>query len=143
MRISDWSSDVCSSDLFNNILPRDGTEGGWIPAPGGHEIPPSFPRIRESRLSAYPSSGGLRIRKPFAFLAASREIVWIARRREKGNKRDSRFRGNDEVGEETRPDRPAPNRRSPASTEIGRAHVYNPVTNAHLVCRILLEKKNH
>src|SRR3546814_4702132 len=27
-------------------------------------------------------------------------------------------------------------------TEIGRAHVWTPVTNAHLVCRLLLEKKN-
>src|SRR3546814_5523964 len=26
--------------------------------------------------------------------------------------------------------------------EIGRAHVRIPVTNAHLVCRLLLEKKN-
>src|SRR3546814_7179607 len=28
------------------------------------------------------------------------------------------------------------------SFEIGRAHVCTPVTNAHLVCRLLLEKKN-
>src|SRR3546814_6881208 len=27
--------------------------------------------------------------------------------------------------------------------EIGRAHVWTPVTNAHLVCRLLLEKKNY
>src|SRR3546814_12761119 len=27
--------------------------------------------------------------------------------------------------------------------EIGRAHVLTPVTNAHLVCRLLLEKKNY
>src|SRR3546814_6004365 len=27
--------------------------------------------------------------------------------------------------------------------EIGRAHVCTPVTNAHLVCRLLLEKKKH
>src|SRR3546814_5597709 len=27
-------------------------------------------------------------------------------------------------------------------TKIGRAHVCTPVTNAHLVCRLLLEKKN-
>src|SRR3546814_2373805 len=27
--------------------------------------------------------------------------------------------------------------------EIGRAHVRTPVTNAHLVCRLLLEKKNN
>src|SRR3546814_4223588 len=26
--------------------------------------------------------------------------------------------------------------------EIGRAHVLTPVTNAHLVCRLLLEQKN-
>src|SRR3546814_1168937 len=29
-----------------------------------------------------------------------------------------------------------------AAKEIGRAHVRTPVTNAHLVCRLLLEKKN-
>src|SRR3546814_4109755 len=29
-----------------------------------------------------------------------------------------------------------------ASLEIGRAHVCTPVTNAHLVCRLLLDKKN-
>src|SRR3546814_10259383 len=27
--------------------------------------------------------------------------------------------------------------------EIGRAHVCTPVTNAHLVCRLMLEKKNN
>src|SRR3546814_2416030 len=27
--------------------------------------------------------------------------------------------------------------------EIGRAHVCTPVTNAHIVCRLLLETKNH
>src|SRR3546814_8183535 len=27
--------------------------------------------------------------------------------------------------------------------QIGRAHVCTPVTNAHLVCRLLLEKKNY
>src|SRR3546814_7644320 len=30
-----------------------------------------------------------------------------------------------------------------ATLEIGRAHVCTPVTNAHLVCRLLLEKKNN
>src|SRR3546814_5156352 len=35
-------------------------------------------------------------------------------------------------------------RRRPRSeyAKIGRAHVCTPVTNAHLVCRLLLEKKN-
>src|SRR3546814_7831230 len=31
--------------------------------------------------------------------------------------------------------------RSNLDPEIGRAHVRTPVTNAHLVCRLLLEKK--
>src|SRR3546814_5613679 len=30
-----------------------------------------------------------------------------------------------------------------ATGKIGRAHVCTPVTNAHLVCRLLLEKKIH
>src|SRR3546814_8328172 len=30
-----------------------------------------------------------------------------------------------------------------ARIEIGRAHVWTPVTNAHLVCRLLLEKKTN
>src|SRR3546814_6564707 len=30
---------------------------------------------------------------------------------------------------------------SRAGGQIGRAHVWTPVTNAHLVCRLLLEKK--
>src|SRR3546814_1541685 len=29
------------------------------------------------------------------------------------------------------------------SSQIGRAHVCTPVTNAHLVCRLLLEKKQN
>src|SRR3546814_10346714 len=40
------------------------------------------------------------------------------------------------------PSRPAARTASaPIFTEIGRAHVCTPVTNAHLVCRPLLEKK--
>src|SRR3546814_4569085 len=32
---------------------------------------------------------------------------------------------------------------SAACAQIGRAHVCTPVTNAHLVCRLLLEKQTH
>src|SRR3546814_5690845 len=35
-----------------------------------------------------------------------------------------------------------PEVRRQAEGQIGRAHVWTPVTNAHLVCRLLLEKKN-
>src|SRR3546814_8452308 len=34
-------------------------------------------------------------------------------------------------------------RHAVAHREIGRAHVRTPVTNAHLVCRLLLETKKH
>src|SRR3546814_7398417 len=34
-------------------------------------------------------------------------------------------------------------RRAFGMAEIGRAHVCTPVTNAHLVCRLLLEKKKN
>src|SRR3546814_1079735 len=37
---------------------------------------------------------------------------------------------------------PQPYRLRAANVPIGRAHVCTPVTNAHLVCRPLLEKKN-
>src|SRR3546814_7041201 len=37
---------------------------------------------------------------------------------------------------------PATAARSRWLRQIGRAHVRTPVTNAHLVCRLLLEKKN-
>src|SRR3546814_9180628 len=35
-----------------------------------------------------------------------------------------------------------PARKGAERHEIGRAHVLTPVTNAHLVCRLLLEKQN-
>src|SRR3546814_2071937 len=31
--------------------------------------------------------------------------------------------------------------RAPMADKIGRAHVWTPVTNGHLVCRVLIEKK--
>src|SRR3546814_1898919 len=37
---------------------------------------------------------------------------------------------------------PTPPAPQPAPAQIGRAHVCTPVTHAHLVCRLLLEKNN-
>src|SRR3546814_7236298 len=39
--------------------------------------------------------------------------------------------------------RPEDRRPCQQTSEIGRAHVCTPVTNAHLVCRLLLEKKKN
>src|SRR3546814_3593068 len=54
-------------------------------------------------------------------------------------------RGRDPVAEaiEIAPDIGVEQRRPDIDEEIGRAHVRTPVTNAHLVCRLLLEKKKH
>src|SRR3546814_1925352 len=57
------------------------------------------------------------------------------------------------IGGASRPDSVRPTQRvisrtervrrtgTPATSQIGRAHVSTPVTNAHLVCRLLLDKK--
>src|SRR3546814_9422287 len=50
-------------------------------------------------------------------------------------------RGAGEVPGRAYPARGHADRRYPAAVQIGRAHVWTPVTNAHLVCRLLLEKK--
>src|SRR3546814_14254568 len=47
MRIIDWSSDVCSSDLTRQFDPvRTGTEGSWLGWSGHGEPPaPCYPRL--------------------------------------------------------------------------------------------------
>src|SRR3546814_7736973 len=91
MRISDWSSDVCSSDLLRSK--RD-------VAIFGKKLVER--RSLEAFAIARPKSG------------VGGQNPDAARRKQ---------------GLSTEP-------------EIGRAHVGTPVTNAHLVCRLLLEKNN-
>src|SRR3546814_1455693 len=101
MRISDWSSDVCSSDLAaRRAFPGIALGGGM------------FSYFTELN----------RKRPPVGLL--------------------------DFVSHATCPIVHAADDRSVIQTleaiphiEIGRAHVCTPVTNAHLVCRLLLEKK--
>src|SRR3546814_10192376 len=92
MRISDWSSDVCSSDLvLARIIPtQDACQIDlldWLePGDVASIIEKEHPQVA-------------------ALLIANLDPA---------------------VG---------------AKVQIGRAHVCTPVTNAHLVCRLLLEKK--
>src|SRR3546814_1625364 len=89
MRISDWSSDVCSSDLQR--------VGGGV-------------RVDRAIISGgVRRIGGEPVGEAVPIVGIGAEIG---------------------VGDANRPH------------EIGRAHVLTPVTNAHLVCRLLLEKKN-
>src|SRR3546814_10656492 len=116
MRISDWSSDVCSSDLDNSrpIANRD----------RGQRVPASVTAMTQARIRA---------RVPIPLLAATAATTF-----NKAVALES-FRNRileavdvaliDLFGNLTG-NRP----------EIGSAHVRTPVTNAHHVCRLLLEK---
>src|SRR3546814_3940530 len=108
MRISDWSSDVCSSDLWERESPK----------PSRSSPNPPISRNGPGRASA------------------SRHVD-----RACGGRVGHRAILSPSIRAPAR----APVRRAvppPAAShrEIGRAHV-TPVTNAHLVCRLLLEKK--
>src|SRR3546814_2358053 len=101
MRISDWSSDVCSSDLRDRLVEQA--------LGGGHRH-----QGRDLRAAARLAEDG-----DITGIAAEGRDVAL----------DPSQRG-DQVE--------LPH----IATEIGRAHVCTPVTNAHLVCRLLLEKNN-
>src|SRR3546814_3749454 len=107
MRISDWSSDVCSSDLKAQPgqhichllkLPTPSQRHGGSTPLGRGEICPSSTLLRSTNNFA---GSWFRFRSILPWLR--RFLI--------------------------------------SSKKIGRAHVCTPVTNAHLVCRLLLEKK--
>src|SRR3546814_3307054 len=102
MRISDWSSDVCSSDL----IPR----GIWYTAVSGiwqtvWLEPVADLHIADLRAVPDIDKGELTVDVALSNTATPSDAVRITAR----------------------------------DKEIGRAHVCTPVTNAHLVCRLMLE----
>src|SRR3546814_7086314 len=117
MRISDWSSDVCSSDLIDVSGREAGELGGSIDIHGGNVLinepdvtllfapPPASATAVDNpaHLDASGVAGGGSIR-----IGADNVVAITA------------TRGLDAM--------------------IGRAHVCTQVTNAHLVCRVLLTK---
>src|SRR3546814_3351189 len=109
MRISDWSSDVCSSDLFRLAtfaLPVYSAIGaGLFVHAQGYATAAMLLAGFTTGLIVYLTGQAVfvSVRSPLLrFLVALLFAV-------------------------------------PAGFEIGRAHVCTPVTNAHLVCRLLLE----
>src|SRR3546814_2737927 len=110
MRISDWSSDVCSSDLtwlwaLAVVAPLSGVLH-WLESWIAHDM--AFRLLAEMRIDAF--------RKLDALAPA-----YLVRRRTV----DLMILATHDI-----------------EMEIGRAHVRTPVTNAHLVSRILLDKKH-
>src|SRR3546814_4638801 len=116
MRISDWSSDVCSSDLafggyqFNQWF---GLEAGY--ADLGELEPGVAGQSLEASSAYFTAVGTLPFTDTFSGYAQAGFQRWDL---------DTSIPGL-------------------AGTAIGRAHVSTPVTNAHLVSRLLLEKKTH
>src|SRR3546814_8088460 len=105
MRISDWSSDVCSSDLSSPDT-----------VVGDVRSSTSFRRPTGSRICASTS--------------IERSIDAIDSRRVISSSSLTFAPSGTPSETKTRCER-----------KIGRAHVCTPVTNAHIVCRLLLEKK--
>src|SRR3546814_9551813 len=137
MRISDWSSDVCSSDLTGDDVRQQVAAPHQPRAPGlhgsDHASSPAFRRTPRppaglalfSPISSTPATSIAAITllsesmmpRTFQVLASMR---WI-------------------VGSDT----PASCARVRWSIpKIGRAHVCTPGTNAHLVCHLLLEQQH-
>src|SRR3546814_2530931 len=115
MRISDWSSDVCSSDLGHptsaavalkniEIIEREDLVRRTREDTG------PYLAAKMTELSAHPMVGEAR---SLGFIGAVEMVS------EKGT--NARFGGKE--------------------GKIGRAHVCTPVTHAQLVCRLLLGKK--
>src|SRR3546814_6026208 len=115
MRISDWSSDVCSSDL-------QARQAGELLKQQGFEFDLAYSSVLKRA-----------IRTLWIALDAMDSmhtptgLSWRLNERHYGalqglNKAETAEKYGDEQ-------------------EIGRAHVWTPVTNAHLVCRLLLEKQ--
>src|SRR3546814_9450761 len=115
MRISDWSSDVCSSDLVLIVRVRlvelQHREFGIVARRESFitEVAVDLVNLLET---ANDQSLEEQFRRDAQIQIAIERVVMCHER---------------------------PRRR--AASEIGRAHVWTPVTNAHLVCRLLLAKQ--
>src|SRR3546814_2017468 len=114
MLISDWSSDVCSSDLLMLMI-----------------INKHLEFVLWDRTWSWNILIPLIVLGLFIVLVLIYPFIeaWIT-----GDKREHHIA--------QRPRNAATRNAIGAAGEIGRAHVLTPVTNAHLVCRLLLEKKN-
>src|SRR3546814_7256900 len=125
MRISDWSSDVCSSDLAA-LRSCDGRSRWALPL-----YEPRLHSRRRRRRGADAALSGRPCRRRGQ--GAARRHDPPPQQRPAGRRCP------------VDPPRGSERRAGVAARimlEIGRAHVCTPVTNAQLVCRLVLETKN-
>src|SRR3546814_6026769 len=129
MRISDWSSDVCSSDLqggqrrayviWTRLIRPDGASINLAsPAISFDGTTGLEGQVNSNFFKRFGSALLLSVVGGLSTIASGGTSVVL------GGAGQSAAAAAAEQG-----------------PEIGRAHVCTPVTNAHLVCRLLLEKK--
>src|SRR3546814_7688500 len=111
MRISDWSSDVCSSDLIDLAGLQQDARGDVLCGSGTFDPP-------TTKLDANGHGS------PYATYGFAAQIAEMAVDLDLGMVKVLRMAAAHDVGR----------------AEIGRAHVCTPVTNAQLVSRLLLSK---
>src|SRR3546814_6501814 len=144
MRISDWSSDVCSSDLsFRGcpvpclLLPSNRLSGD------GHAIGRNTDAQERRRERGAAGIDGV-VRAQGAQRVSHGPSNPVAGERRPGPPFPLQT-GSTPEHADTSPARSAQRPRPPCASspwaKIGRAHVCTPVTTAHPVCRLLLEKK--
>src|SRR3546814_6153377 len=119
MRSSDCSSDVCSSDLLighaeSLLLALDA-----VTRELDETLPHALGRITAHGQTTQTALSQLRPLLDASELVAQSTVSHV-------NAVQATLKANEE---------------QMAGQEIGRAHVRTPVTNAHIVCRLLLEKK--
>src|SRR3546814_8455278 len=120
MRISDWSSDVCSSDLPPATCPP-------APSPTNTNTRNRVMAVKiEKKITGYAVVGADDKDKAAAATPVAREAA------------ESELPTAEVIHMHERIERPEVLVGSPY--QLGRAHVRTPVTHAHLVCRRLLEK---
>src|SRR3546814_5247496 len=126
MRISDWSSDVCSSDLKIGIDVRDPSQAVGTLSGGERQC------VAIAR-AVYFGAKILILDEPTSALGvsqASMVLRYIAQARARGL-------GVIFITHNVHPAYPVGNK----FTQIGRAHVCTPVNHAPLIFRIMLEQK--
>src|SRR3546814_9582121 len=148
MRISDWSSDVCSSDLTRIRLGNGLHDENWLqtlihdhPAilPVS-DIEPGFGDLIAAAREVPCGHGYI----DNLYLTPSGDIVLVETKlwRNSQMRREVVAQALDYVAALSRMGyeafETAVTRGQQAPTQIGRAHVCTPVTNAHIVCRLLL-----
>src|SRR3546814_2215526 len=120
MRISDWSSDVCSSDLYTgggtNTVGNLGAEGLAYSAGVGDKLTgtgTADPNVVNVVLNSDAGLKGVKLEGSEAFVQRVEADLEMLRASPNGQQMLAEF-------------------------EIGRAHVRTPVTKAHLGCRLLI-----